>query len=46
MNYIWFLGCTLNGGDTQQRSWLKHYATSQKVMGSIPNEVTGFFQFT
>jgi hypothetical protein len=24
-------------------SWLRHYATSQKVMGSIPVEVTGFF---
>jgi hypothetical protein len=25
------------------RSWLRHYATSQKVPGSIPDEVTGFF---
>jgi hypothetical protein len=23
--------------------WLRHYATSQKVAGSIPNEVIGFF---
>jgi hypothetical protein len=28
---------------TQQCSWLRHYATSQKVAGSIPNEVIGFF---
>jgi hypothetical protein len=27
------------------RSWLKHYATSQKVAGSIPDEVTGFFNW-
>jgi hypothetical protein len=24
---------------------LRHYATSQKVMGLIPDEVIGFFQF-
>jgi hypothetical protein len=24
-------------------SWLRHYVTSLKVMGSISNEVTGFF---
>jgi hypothetical protein len=28
---------------TQQHSCLRHYATRWKVMGSIPNEVTGFF---
>jgi hypothetical protein len=27
----------------QWHSWLKHCATSQKVMGSIPNEVTDIF---
>jgi hypothetical protein len=26
----------------RQHSWLRHYATSQKVMGSSPDEV-GFF---
>jgi hypothetical protein len=26
-------------------SLLRHYATSQKVVGSIPNEVTGFFSW-
>jgi hypothetical protein len=27
-------------------SWLRGYATSRKVAGSSPNEVTGFFQLT
>jgi hypothetical protein len=26
-----------------KHSWLRHYATSWKVMGSIPDEVTGCF---
>jgi hypothetical protein len=25
------------------RSWLRHYATSRKITGSIPDEVIGFF---
>jgi hypothetical protein len=25
------------------RSWLRHYATSQKVAGSIPDQVIGIF---
>jgi hypothetical protein len=29
-----------------QRSWLRHYAPSRKVAGSIPVEVNDFFQFT
>jgi hypothetical protein len=28
---------------TQQLYWLRYYATSQKVAGSIPDEVIGFF---
>jgi hypothetical protein len=28
---------------TRWRSWLRHYATSRKVAGSISNEVMGFF---
>jgi hypothetical protein len=28
---------------TRQRNWLRHYATSQKVAASIPDEVIGFF---
>jgi hypothetical protein len=31
---------------TLQRSWLRHYATSRKVAGSISDEVTEFFQLT
>jgi hypothetical protein len=27
-------------------SWLRHYATSRKVSGSIPDEVIELFQFT
>jgi hypothetical protein len=27
----------------QYRTWMRHYAASQKVVGSIPNEATGFF---
>jgi hypothetical protein len=29
-----------------ESSWLRHYATSRKVAGSIPDEVTGFLQFS
>jgi hypothetical protein len=31
------------GEDPQKCSWLRHYATSPKVAGSIPNEVNVFF---
>jgi hypothetical protein len=27
----------------RQRSWLRHYATSRKVTGLIPDKVIGFF---
>jgi hypothetical protein len=30
---------------TRLRSWLRYYATSRKVAGSIPNDVTGFFNW-
>jgi hypothetical protein len=30
---------------TRCRSWLRHYATSQKVEGSIPDEVTGYLNW-
>jgi hypothetical protein len=30
-------------GGTRYRSWLRHYVISRKVAGSIPDEVTGFF---
>jgi hypothetical protein len=28
-----------------QRSWLRHYATSRKVAGSIPDVVAGLFSW-
>ena len=31
-------------GGTRWPSWLRHCATSRKVAGSIPDEVTGIFQ--
>jgi hypothetical protein len=31
------------GGGTRQRSWLRQYATSRKVVGLSPDEVIGFF---
>jgi hypothetical protein len=30
-------------GATRKRRWLRLYATSRKVVGSIPDEVIGFF---
>jgi len=30
-------------GSTRWRSWLRHCTTSQKVAGSIPDDVTEFF---
>jgi hypothetical protein len=30
---------------TQRSSWLRHCATSRKVVGSIPESVTGFFHW-
>jgi hypothetical protein len=33
----------VSGG--MQGSWLRHYDTSQKVTGSIPDEITGFFNW-
>jgi hypothetical protein len=30
---------------TRSRSWFRHYATSRKVAGSIPDEVIGFFNW-
>jgi hypothetical protein len=33
-------------GDTRWRGWLRHYATSRKVAGSIPDEVIIFFDWS
>jgi hypothetical protein len=30
--------------DTRWHSWLRHYVTSRKIAGSIPDDVIGFFQ--
>jgi len=30
--------------DTRWRSWLRHCATSRKVVGSIPNGIFGIFR--
>jgi hypothetical protein len=35
----------LPGWGTRCRSWLRHYATSRKVAGSIPDELIGFFNW-
>jgi len=32
-------------GDTQWCSWLRHYSTSRQVASSIPNGVTGIFNW-
>jgi hypothetical protein len=34
-----------NIGGTLYHSWLRHYATSREVVGSIPDEVIGFFNW-
>jgi hypothetical protein len=31
------------GGNALKSGWLRHYATSRKIVGSIPDEVIGFF---
>jgi len=37
LNTLWYCG------GTWWRSWLRHCATSRKVVGSIPDGVIGFF---
>jgi hypothetical protein len=43
----WIMGSLtrllMHAWGTRYCSWLRHYATSRKVAGSIPDEVTGFF---
>jgi hypothetical protein len=36
---------TSNWG-TRWRSWLRHYTTSRKVAGSIPDDIIGIFLLT
>ena len=35
----------MNWWGTRWRSWLRHYATSPKVAGSIPDGVIGIFHW-
>jgi len=43
-NNIWWAVQIIKGG-TRWRSWLRHCATSRKVVDSIPNGVTGIFHW-
>jgi hypothetical protein len=36
----------MHGGGARWRSWLRHCATSRKVVGLIPDGVTGIFSLT
>jgi hypothetical protein len=40
---IFYLFLPPTNGHKRWRSWLRHYATSRKVAGLIPDEVIGFF---
>jgi hypothetical protein len=40
-----FPGLRRHAGGTRYRSWLRHYAASRKVAGSIPDEFIGFFNW-
>jgi hypothetical protein len=44
--HFYFLRRSYTISPSQYRSWLRYYATSWKVAGSRPDEVTEFFQFT
>ena len=35
----------IDTGGTRRRSWLRHYATSREVAGSIPDGVNGIFHW-
>jgi hypothetical protein len=41
--YAYIQACFVTFGGTRWRSWLRNYVTSRKVVGSIPDEVIGFF---
>ena len=40
---FFFFQVPFHAGGTRWRSWLRHCATSRKVMGSIPDDVIGIF---
>jgi hypothetical protein len=41
--YLFFLICIYFDRVTRWRSWVRHCATSRKVVGSIPDGVIGIF---
>jgi hypothetical protein len=43
MRRLTFWTPQISPGDTLERSLLRHYATSRRVAGSIPDEVIAFF---
>ena len=45
ISLIKFISVLLLNGGTRCRSWLRHCATSRKVAGSIPDDVTGIFHW-
>jgi hypothetical protein len=45
MFFLKVITSTWGGGGTRWRSWLRHCATNRKITGSIPDGVTGFFQW-
>jgi hypothetical protein len=42
-NVEFYILLNMTHGGTRYRSWSRHYATSRKVVSSIPEEVIGFF---
>jgi hypothetical protein len=47
-NFYGKITCNRTGGNergTRWHTWLRHYATSRNVVGSIPFEVIGFFSW-
>jgi hypothetical protein len=49
INYYYYfrktISCLNNLHGTCNCSWLRHYATSQRVTGLIPDEIIGFFNW-
>jgi hypothetical protein len=43
VKFLGFFYILYTYGCTRWRNWLRHYAKSRKAAGSIPDEVTGFF---
>jgi hypothetical protein len=43
MQFCWLKDVVMSVCAVAERSWLRHYATSQKVADYIPHEVNGYF---